>query len=161
VRGIFIFSLLITIICIFGVGSELRKAEIEQNKPINMSQVQSLLYWNSSKYAPIIELNLTDYSYNISKVNSVRFKNMIYKTADWIGYVMFEVGNWGIEYGYYHGEDINYRTLIAWLPRLIYLIIFLILIPVIIPIMALIYIIIAGLVVLVKKLKKKRKEKKK
>ncbi len=136
--------LVIVLIAMFGVGSILYEHDIEENGKLN-DTFRFQIEWNSTDYQQYIEENTYPEEYNISKINGIRLRNVIYKTIDWMGYILFELANWGVEFGYVHGEDINYNTLIDWLPRIIILIMVFVAFPAIVPLIALIYLLCVGI----------------
>jgi len=101
---------IIFIIGIFGVGQALYEADNTQD----IYNVTNKIQWNSSLFE--VEEN---YTHNDTvTVFSHRLKNILYKSIDCFGFVMFEIGKFGIEFGFKHPE-INLAGFILQLPTLI------------------------------------------
>ena len=145
-RAFLLWITVVLILAMFGVGAALYHEDNTQD----VYNITNNLVWNTSfNY----EENLENYKgYNISQINSIRLKNIIYKGIDAMGYITMEIAKWGVEFGYSHPEY-NYlfftKIIIYWV-IITTIIPLLILLPIII---ALFYVIGIGIYKLIKKLK--------
>ena len=72
-------------------------------------------------------------------VTEVGFKNMAYKTLDWLGYILYEMANVVYTWGYTQGDGVEGAPLWEWAKILIYIWIIVQLLPVILVVVATIY----------------------
>ena len=101
--------------------------------------------WNYSSGEERFRNNLSDRTgLDYSKIQTKRVGNLIYKFVDWVGYSIFEVSKWAMEFGYTHPEyDFGYfmNFVKYWLFAMIIIALF----PILIPLIALIYLIFVGI----------------
>ena len=105
---------------------------------------ENYLIWNDTAIRHNIENNLTRYVPDNVIIFTKRISNIIFRFLDFVGFSLFEISKFSMEFGYNHPEyDFKYCMnllkyfLFAWLAILIF--------PIIIPLIALIYLIFKGL----------------
>ncbi len=145
---------LICVISLMFVGQSIYKSDLEDNEFRDIYQ-QTENSFNWSNYSTIItqtmnneiddELNIKEYSVNVG-----RFKNILIKFIDFVGYSGFEVSKWGIEYGYEHPEhDLGF--FLNFMYKLFIIILIVALVPLVVPVLAIIYLFFKGIYWLLKK----------
>ena len=99
-RFVFFFLFLIGLMAFFGVG----RALYEDDNTQNIYNFTNQIEWNSSLFQiePINDSSIENMTQ--PEINTIRIKNLIYKFADTAGYIIFEVGKWGMEFGFNHPE---------------------------------------------------------
>ncbi len=159
-RIVTILLVLILVWAVVGVGDVLYEHDLENNKTTDIYNVTSSLYWNSSNFQTI-EHNLSSKGINISKINSLRIRNVLNKAIDFFGFTGFEFAKWGVEFGYSNGDKIDSDVIVQYMQPVTIMIIVLIILSIAIPILpmliALAYVIITEIYGFFKKLHKKRK----
>jgi hypothetical protein len=110
-------------ICI-SIGSQYRQQDVANNTGRNITPyLEQTLFWNSTKYAPgIVEGVSNGTKIDFSNSSNMRIRNVVIKTADYVGYCMFEVAKWGIEYGY-TSTNIDAEKTMSFLKIAIYVLI--------------------------------------
>ena len=154
--------LIIMFIAVFGVGQALYQSDIKENETTNIyNKTEEVFVWNSSTFETA-KINLTN-KLNESELQLLLFnnrvRNVLYKGMDFLGFSMFEVSKWGIEFGYNHPEyDFIWAT--KQLPKLIKIIIILVVVSLLLraalPLFAIFYLTGLGIYTLIKKYHKPR-----
>jgi len=121
-----------------------------QKKGMDINQVTNNLNWTFDYEDFETSIIDNEYGVIIPKVN--RLRNVIYKSADTLGYSFIEIGKFLLEFGY-DNPNYNYKFFFELLRLYIYFMIISLLAPLLIPILALLYILINGLIKLIKKMK--------
>lgn len=143
------FTLVIVFLSLMLVGQTLREYNIEENETFNIYNfTENNLVWDYN-YSTTIKLNVSNISnINLNNIQSNRIINIIDKSIDYGGYVIFEISKWGLEFGYTHPQY-HFKTIINIMIGLMILSI----LPALIPIIALFYLIFEGIKWLIKKAK--------
>ena len=82
--------IIITILLAMTAGQAVFEQDQEDNITRSIENLTAPLEWNSTDFEP----PMNDFS------NSSTIVNIVYKTCDWLGYTMFEIGKWGMGFGY-------------------------------------------------------------
>ncbi|MFO7881182.1 MAG: hypothetical protein R6U52_01425 [Kosmotogaceae bacterium] len=133
--------ILFVVVCMF-TG----QAFYEQNKDnetFGIYNFTGALNWNYTLSEKAMTELQNQTVLNFANNSQDRVTNIIHKTVDWLGYTMFEIAKWGIEFGYTHPEN-DYKSIIHFIRISIYIIIAFLAIPAIAPICALAYLSYAG-----------------
>jgi len=131
-----LWIILIAILGVFGVGKSL----YQNDNTINIYNfTENNLISNESKFdSSLISFeNKTDL--NMSTVSLGHLKNIIFKTANTVGYIGFEIGKWGIEFGF-ENPDYNYLSALKFIYCILIFILFCAVMPIIPLVLALIYV---------------------
>lgn len=150
-KFISMWFMLVLLLAFFGGG----KALYEEDNTQDVYNFTNNLNWNSS-IIPAEEIIYNSTSMNISQANMIRLKNIVYKSVDTVGYIIFETAKWGVETGF-RNPDWNYLWLAKWLIILIIIMIALPLLGLFPIIIALIYLSYVGIKQLYLKIKTKLK----
>ena len=133
-------------------GQAAYKSDIESGEERDIYNfTESTLKWNNSITDSFREnvgedIQLLEYDVTIG-----RFKNVLYKFIDFIGYSSFEGAKWGIEYGYTHPEY-DLKFFLDLLIKILWITVIISLIPLVVPLIALIYLFFKGIYCLIKKI---------
>ena len=145
---------LICVVSLMFVGQSIYKSDLENNEFRDIyRQTEDSFNWDN--YSTVIkqtmdseiddELNIKEYNVNVG-----RFKNILIKFIDFVGYSGFEVSKWGIEYGYEHPEH-DLKFFLNFMYKILIIFLLMALIPLIIPLLAIIYLFFKGTYWLFKK----------
>ncbi len=144
--------LLIMIFLFMMAGQAAYKSDIEIGEERDIYNfTESTLKWNNSltsELETIVEEDIQTKEYGTTLG---RFKNVLYKFIDFIGYSSFEGAKWGIEYGYTHPEY-DLRFFLDFLIKILWITVIIALIPLVVPLLALIYLFFKGIYCLIKKI---------
>jgi len=149
--------ILIAIILFMFIGQATYEADIELGQERDIYNfTESTLQWNYNITNSLNtnvgnDIQILEYS-----VPMERFKNILYKFVDFIGYSSFEGAKVGIEYGYTHPEY-DLKFFLEFLIKILLIGLIISIIPIIIPLIALIYLFFKGIYCLIKKLTDKKK----
>ncbi len=147
--------ILIGIVALMFMGQSVYQSDVEYGTERDIYNfTESTINWNNSiteKFNENWEDNIQVLEYD---VNIKRFKNVLKKFVDFIGYSFVEAFKWGIEYGYTHPEY-DLRFFLKILIKILWIIVIIIAItslaPLVIPLLALIYLFFKGIYYLIKK----------
>ncbi len=146
--------ILITIVTFIFAGQSFYKADIEVGEERDIYNfTESTINWNynlTPSFNKNIENDIQISEYNI---NIGRYKNILYKLVDFIGYSSTEGAKWGIEYGYTHPEH-DLKFFLDFLIKILLIGIIIAFVPLVIPLIALIYLSFKGAYCLIKKMYK-------
>lgn len=135
-KNIFFVVFAFVLIGIFASTSALHK----ENPDLNIYNFTNDLNWNSTFEQRLVKEINTSLDIDFASINNMRIKNMIYKTIDWVGYLLFESAKYAIELGFnYASDELIVTDWIVWLARIV---VFCVAFPIIVPLIALIYILI-------------------
>jgi len=139
--------LIICVVALMFVGQSLYNSDIE-NDTIRDIYNETESNFNWSNYSTSINKILTnemDDEYGIPEydINVKRFKNILIKFVDFVGYSSFEGVKWGVEYGYTHPEH-DLKFFLEFLIKIFWIILIIALIPLVIPLLAIIYLFCKG-----------------
>ena len=148
-RLLVIWILLILLLSFFGIGKALYH---EDNTRDIYNVTVNRLQWNSSLMEDKINKNYNISAMNVSGVTIIHLKNIIYKSADTVGYIGMEVAKWGVEVGFRNPEW-NYIWLVKWICIIIVVLYCLALIQILPILIALIYLTFIGIKWLIIKIK--------
>ena len=159
-KGIAFLTGLWCMILLMFVSQTLYEYNAKDNVTFDIyNYTETNLAWNYTTNEDVIKGNLSQSGYNIDKIQSVRINNIITKTIDWIGYTIYEVTKWSVEFGYTHPEY-NFKFYMNFVLCCVVVMVFIQFFPYIIIILALLYLAINGIIKLFKYIKRKRKENK-
>ena len=151
--GIIILMVAITLMF---VGQTLYKQDFEGGEKRDIyNYSETKFVWNSSHF----ETDNTPLD-DTSSLHARRIKNIVYKFADYMGYTMFEIGKWSIEFGYKNPQyDFKFymETLLWFLKIIIWVMIIGIASTLLLPLFATIYLIGYGVYNLCIWINKRRK----
>lgn len=146
--------ILIGIVVLMFTGQSAYQSDVEYETERDIYNfTESKFNW-SSNYAEILpdtpteKVQILEYNVNIG-----RFKSILGKFIDFLGYSSFEVAKWGIEYGYEHPEH-DLEFFLNFLIKILWICVIIALVPLIIPLLALVYLLCKGICYLIKKIKR-------
>ena len=134
------------------LGATMHQSDIDNDKERNIYNYSQDLdvAWNSSRWQNV-ELNTTNITMEESYKN--RFRNVLYKTVDLVGYSMIQIIKVSIEFGYEKAYNYKPESFI-YIAKLIFIIVIIgFIIPIIVPILAIIYLLFEGLKWIIKRFK--------
>lgn len=103
------------------VGNNVYKLDMEENTTRDLlNWTENVFVWNSSNFQPVNLSKLNES--NSTFINAGRVSNIINKVVDCAGYVLFEFGKWGLEFGY-KNPKYDYEYVIDWMPTIIVLVV--------------------------------------
>ena len=144
--------ILIILFLFMSAGQTAYKLDIESGEERDIYNfTESTMKWNSSiinSFNIDIEEDIQILEYDVT---IGRFKNILYKFIDFIGYSSFEGAKWGIEYGYTHPEY-DLKFFLDLLIKILWITVIISLIPLVVPLIALIYLFFKGIYYLIKKI---------
>jgi len=153
-RLLILFVIFILFITIFSIGNVLYESDKEQNITRDIyNYTENALIWNSSNFQ-IEDINVSNLPENTSLLTGKRLSNVIMKGVDFLGYTLFEVSKWGIEFGYVRNE-INFQNILEIIPStvkiVIWLMICMLIAKILLPLYAICYITIYSIKSLINK----------
>ncbi len=114
---------------------------------------------NSFNWTYTVEIETLDINKsNLEESFSLGIRNIVYKSIDLIGYLLFQILNFSIQFGYEKLSDIDSNTIIKGIKLISIIILIVLLIPIIVPFLALCYLLFMGfkwLIIFVKNKNKK------
>ena len=124
------------------MGIMLSNQDSENNEERNIYNY-TINTFNWTYEYEIENINFTD----VTLENSFdsRLRNIIFKTVDLFGYMIFQVLNFSIEFGYEKLADVSSSTIITGMKIILIIILITLLIPVVVPFLALLYLLFEGL----------------
>ena len=140
-----IFAILIMLLAVMTIGNLVYEQDSEENITRDIyNWTESRLQWNSSQFQPEFHDKFVDVTnLDYEQLQSRRISNVIYKYVDFMGYALFQVVKWGMEFGYTHPQY-NFEWIMDNTIKLLkYYVIFLCLLaagPLLVPSIACIYI---------------------
>ena len=144
--------ILIILFLFMSAGQTAYKLDIESGEERDIYNfTESTIKWNYSILNNLnnnVRENIQVLEYDVT---IGRFKNVLYKFIDFIGYSSFEGAKWGIEYGYTHPEY-DLKFFLEFLIKILWIGVIIALIPLVVPLIALIYLFLKGIYCLTKKI---------
>ena len=146
--------ILICFVSLIFVGQSLYSSDLENNEIRDIyNHTESSFNWSGS--FNMMEKTLgseidEEVSLNEYDINVKRFKNIVIKFVDFLGYSSYEGVKMGIEYGYEHPEH-DLEFFLGFLIKIIWILLIIALIPLVVPLLAIIYLSFKGMYWLVKK----------
>ncbi len=146
--------ILICFVSLIFVGQSLYSSDLQNNETRDIyNHTENSFNWSIPfsiiEEDIISEINET-VNINEYDVNVKRFKNIMVKFIDFIGYSSYEGVKMGIEYGYEHPEH-DLEFFLGFLIKIIWVLLIIALIPLVIPLLAIIYLFFKGIFWLFKK----------
>lgn len=158
-KGLLFLMFVVFISCIMFSSQTLYQSHLDENKTFNIYNfTENNLVWNYTNSKNDIRNNFSHFTkLDYDKIQSKRITNLIHKAVDWLGYSIFELSKWAMEFGYNHPEyDFGFFTnfVLYYLYAMIAIAIF----PIIIPLVALIYLTFIGIKKIYQWIRKKAKK---
>jgi len=154
-RGFYLIIIISILSMTMFTGQTLYDNNQDKNETFNIYNfTENNLVWNFSSSKAKIKNNFSNkYKYlsNV-EIQSIRAKNIINKFVDWVGYTLFEISKWGVEFGYTHPEY-HFDDIPSFIKYCLIALIIINLLPILIPLIALIYLIFKGIKKLFLKIK--------
>ena len=145
-RGLFFGIILFAMCGIMFSSQTLYNIHQENNETFDIYNfTESKLVWNYTSGEDAIRNNISEMTgLDYGKIQSKRIENLIHKFIDFVGYSMFEVSKWVVEFGYTHPEyDFGY--FMQFVKYVLFAMIIIAFFPILIPLIALIYLLFVGI----------------
>lgn len=136
----------------FFVGIMLSNQDTENNKERNIyNYTENTFKWNYTQE----QININSTNLNLEDSFNFRIRNILYKTVDLFGYMIFQILNFSIEFGYEKLSDVSSGTILKFIKIILIIIFISFVIPMIVPFLAVSYLLFEGFKWIIKKFKEK------